>query len=66
MQVQDTQDSVDNFLNNPSFQMLIFLQSALGREGAALKLNKDGSVRNTGTQLLGLRNSLKNDIIFDI
>lgn len=58
----DIQDSIDEFIKNPSFNNAHFLQSDLGKEGAALKLSKDGTDRNLGSALLKTRNSLKNDI----
>jgi hypothetical protein len=58
----DIKKSLDKFDENPSFSEAHDIQSALGREGNALKTNKDGSIRNLGNQLLNARKSLINDI----
>lgn len=55
-------ESIDKFNNNPSFSEAHDLQSLLGKEGNALKINKDGALRNLGNQLLNTRKSLVNDI----
>lgn len=48
--------------NNLSFRDAHELQSELGKQGAKLATNADGTQRYLGGQLLDLRNTLKNDI----
>jgi len=53
------QNSVNN---NLSFSDAHNLQSELGKQGAKLNTSTDGTQRYLGGQLLGLRDTLKNDI----
>lgn len=48
--------------NNMSFKDAHELQSELGTQGAKLRTSADGSDRYLGGELLGLRDTLKNDI----
>lgn len=48
--------------NNLSFEKAHDLQSELGKQGAKLATNADGTQRYLGAQLLDLRNTLKDDI----
>jgi hypothetical protein len=55
-------DSISDFLDSPSFANAHDLQSELGKTGAKLATNPDGSIRQLGGQLLQGRSLLNNDI----